>query len=181
MEYYQGLAVAIYAVGLLLWFVLWRSIVGYGWLKEEPLMYLPFLGGALVLAVNIVLAYFAAIPEYGIEIGIYGFVESNAKTIAAFTLGIAVFVVVTFEKTVKLETEESRKFLELVFASFLLAVVGVLPLFWVPQNYGWLTTLRHLKTVPYTYSLFIFAAGMVIYIHEIGESRARDASAEAEE
>jgi hypothetical protein len=165
---FQKLAISIYVIGLILWLFIWRGLVGYKWLKIERLMLLPFIGGIVAFGINVVLAYFAQIPEYSVEIGIYGFVESNAKTIATFTLGIAVFVVVTFEKTVNiLNQQESRQFLLLVFSSFLLAVVGVLPLYWVPQNFGWLTTLRHLKTVPYLYSLFLFAAAMVIYIYEI--------------
>jgi hypothetical protein len=165
---FQKLAILIYVVGLILWLFIWRGLVGYKWLKVERLMLLPFIGGIIAFTINVVLAYYAQIPEYSVEIGIYGFVESNAKTIATFTLGIAVFVVVTFEKTVSiLDQEESRQFLLLVFSSFLLSVVGVLPLYWVPQNFGWLTTLRHLKTVPYLYSLFLFAAAMVIYIYEI--------------
>ena len=165
---FQILAVLIYIIGLILWFFVWKVLVGYKWLKTERLMYLPFLGGIFAFVVNIFLAFNAQIPEYAIEIGIYGFVESNAKTIATFTLGIAVFVVVTFDKTVNiLDQKESRQFLQLVFSSFLMSVVGVLPLYWVPQKFGWLTTLRHLKTVPYLYSLFIFAAAMAIYIYEI--------------
>jgi hypothetical protein len=180
---FRNIAIAIYSVGFVLWFFLWRSLVGFEWLKKDRLMYLPFLGGMIALLANVVLAYFAEIPEYGIEIGIYGFVESNAKTIATFTLGIAVFVVVTFEKTVSiLDDNESKQFLKLVFSSFLLSVVGVLPLLWVPQNFGWLTTLRHLKTVPYTYSLFIFAAAMVIYIFEIKKDNSQiDEDSEKEE
>jgi hypothetical protein len=169
---FKILAVSIYIVGLILWFYVWKVMVGYKWLKIERIMYLPFLGGIFAFVVNIILAFYAQIPEYGIEIGIYGFVESNAKTIATFTLGIAVFVVVTFDKTVNiLDREESRQFLQLVFSSFLLSVVGVLPLYWVPQNFGWLTTLRHLKTVPYLYSLFLFAAAMAIYIYEIRKDK----------
>jgi hypothetical protein len=171
---FQNLSIAIYAVGLVLWLFIWRFLVGYDWLKRERLMYLPFLGGALAFLANMILAFFSEIPEYGVEIGIYGFVESNAKTIATFTLGIAVFVVVTFEKTARiLDEEESRKFLQLVFTSFLLSVVGVLPLYWVPQRFGWLTTLRHLKTVPYLYSLFVFAAAMVTYLYEIKQGRSQ--------
>jgi len=169
---FHNLAIGIYFLGLVLWFFVWRGLVGYDWLKKEKLMLMPFIGGAFALIVNMMFAYYAEIPEYSVEIGIYGFVESNAKTIATFTLGIAVFVVVTFEKTVNiLDQNESRHFLQLVFSSFLLSVVGVLPLYWVPQNYGWLTTLRHLKTVPYLYSLFIFAAAMVIYIYEIKKEK----------
>jgi hypothetical protein len=169
---FQNIAIAIYIFGLILWFILWKNLVGFDWLKKERLMYMPFLGGIIALLANVVLAYFAEIPEYSVEVGIYGFVESNAKTIATFTLGIAVFVVVTFNKSVNiLDDEESKQFLKLVFSSFLLSVVGVLPLYWVPQNYGWLTTLRHLKTVPYLCSLFTFAAAMVIYIYEIKKEK----------
>jgi hypothetical protein len=174
---FKNLAILIYTIGLILWFFVWKGLVGYKWLKIERLMYLPFLGGVFAFVVNIILAYYAAIPEYGVEIGIYGFVESNAKTIATFTLGIAVFVVVTFNKEVNiLDQEESRQFLTLVFSSFLMSVVGVLPLYWVPQNFGWLTTLRHLKTVPYLYSLFIFAAAMAIYIYEVKKEKVNDES-----
>ena len=166
--FFKYLAIAIYVVGLFFWFLVWRGLIGYQWLKTKPLLLLPFLGGIFAFLANIVLTYFAEIPEYAIEIGIYGYVEDNAKTIATFTLGIAVFVVVTFQKATNiLSQEESRKFLQLIFTSFLLSVVGVLPLYWVPQIFGWLTTLRHLKTVPYLYSLFIFAAAIVIYIYEI--------------
>jgi hypothetical protein len=158
----------IYVVGLLLWFLVWRVLIGYDWFKKERMMYVPFLGGIFVFMINIVLTLLAEIPEYGIEIGIYGFVEKNATTVAMFTLGIAVFVVVTFKKKARmLAHDESRKFLQLVFTSFLLSVMGVLPLYWVPQIWGWLTTVRHLKTVPFLYSLFILAAAMVVYLHEI--------------
>ena len=171
MELFQILAIGIYVIGFFLWFGVWHFTVGYEWLKKTNLMYLPFLGGLFTIFINIIFAFFASIPEYGVEIGIYGFVESNAKTIASFALGIAVFVVVTFKDTVELHKDESRQFLVLVFASFLFSVMGVLPLYWVPQNYGWLTTLRHLKTVPYLYSLFIFSAAMIIYIYGIIEAR----------
>ncbi len=162
------IAAGIYVIGLVLWCFVWRKLIGYNWFKRERMMHVPFWGCIIAFLVNIVLALFAEIPEYGIEVGIYGFVEKNATTVAMFTLGIAVFVVVTFRKQAKiLAHDDSRKFLQLVFTSFLLSVMGVLPLYWVPQIYGWLTTLRHLKTVPFLYSLFILGAAMIVYLHEI--------------
>jgi hypothetical protein len=162
------IATGIYIMGLVIWFFVWRLLIGYAWLKKERMMYIPFCGGIIVFLINVVLALLAEIPEYGIEVGIYGFVEKNAATVALFTLGIAVFVVVTFRKHAKmLAHDNSRKFLQLVFTSFLLSVMGVLPLYWVPQVFGWLTTLRHLKTVPFLYSLFILGAAMTVYLHEI--------------
>ena len=172
---FQFLAVLIYLVGIVLWLVFWRVLVGFKRTRKNRLLYLPLLGCVLVLLINMGMASIAEVPEYGIEVGIYGFVERNAITVATFTLGIAVFVVLTFDKTASLlDREESREFLLLVFSSFVLSLLGVLPLYWVPQVYGWLTTLRHLKTVPYTYSLFILAAAMVIYLAEILESRRQE-------
>jgi hypothetical protein len=158
----------IYLIGLVLWFALWRALIGYEWLKRERMMRLPLWGCVVALTINLILTLIAEVPEYGVEIGIYSFVEVNAKTVALFTLGIAVFVVVTFRAKAKMLThQESRKFLQLVFSSFLLAVVGVLPLYWVPQIWGWLTVLRHLKTVPFLYSLFVLAAAIIVFLHEI--------------
>lgn len=165
---FQFLAVLIYLVGIVLWLLFWSVLVGFRRTQKNRLLYLPLLGCVLVLLINAGMASIAVIPEYGIEVGIYGFVERNAITVATFTLGIAVFVVLTFDKTASLlDREESREFLLLVFSSFVLSLLGVLPLYWVPQVYGWLTTLRHLKTVPYTFSLFILASAMLIYLAEI--------------
>ena len=51
------------------------------------------------------------------------------------------------------------------FISFLIIVLGVLPLYWIPQIDGWLTILRNFKTIPYLYSLFILASAIVLYLH----------------
>jgi hypothetical protein len=180
---YVYLAVAIYLIGLAGWFVVWRCLVGGRELfREVPLLYIPFWGAVVVLVVNAFLASLAEIPEYGVEVGIYGFVETNAMAVATFSLGIAIFVVLTFDKFSDiLDDEESKQFIILLFSSFLFSVIGVLPLYWVPQIFGWLTTLRHLKTVPYTYSVFIFAAAMIFYIHEVHKTRKSKASADGGE
>ncbi len=172
------LAVVIYLIGLGGWFVVWRLTVGRReWLKAVPFLHIPYWGAAVVLIVNAGFASLAEIPEYGIEVGVYGFVEANAKSVAVFSLGIAIFVVLTFEKFSHiLDQKKSRKFIILLFSSFLWAVLGVLPLYWVPQEFGWLTTLRHLKTIPYTYSVFLFGAAMIFYIHEVRTARIEKSS-----
>jgi hypothetical protein len=169
----------IYLGGLLAWVVMWRLTVGYGWLRREPLLHIPFWGGALVLAINVLLAATGEIQPYEVEIGIYGFVETNSITIGGFSLGIAVFVVFTFDKAISpMQREESRKFLQLVFSAFLLAIIGVLPLYWVPQTAYAITLLKHLKTIPFTWSAFTLAAAIVIYIRlmRIEMQRAREES-----
>ena len=136
------------------------------------------------MAVNLVLAATGEMQAYEVEIGIYDYVERNSITVGGFSLGIAVFVVFTFDKAISpMERAESRKFLRLVFSAFLLAVIGVLPLYWVSQTAYALTLLKHLKTIPFTWSVFTLAAAMVIYIRlmriEMAEAAQEDESTEA--
>jgi hypothetical protein len=83
-------------------------------------------------------------------------------------LAIAVFVVIEFKGVgTLLKGPRSRMFLSLLLWSFLLSVVGCLPFYWMPPKEGWLTALRHIKTVPFTYSLFILAAAIILFINEL--------------
>jgi len=168
MNNFQTISVAIYAIGFCLWFLTWKILIGYKWLKIIPKLNITLFGGAFALFINLILAFIAEIPEYGVELGIYAFVERNAITVAGLSLAIATFIIVTFSKVTTVETDEKMtKFLTLVFTAFLLGVLGVLPLYWVPQIYGWLTILRHLKTIPELYSVFILGSAMIIYVDSI--------------
>jgi len=168
MNIFQIISVGIYAVGLILWFHTWKILIGYDWLNIIPKLKITFFGGAFTLFVNMILATISEIPEYGIELGVYAYVERNAITVCGLSLAIATFIIVTFSKVTTVETDEKMtKFLTLVFTAFLLGVLGVLPLYWVPQIYGWLTILRHLKTIPELYSVFILGSAMIIYVDSI--------------
>lgn len=163
---YQDISAISYVVGLILWFYVWKHTVGYDWLKKEPGLYFTLVGCSLVLVINIALTLIAETPTYEIEIGIYEYVERNGITIAGFSMGIAVFVVLTFKDSLDiLKHPESMKFLQLVFFSFLIVILGVLPLYWIPQVDGWLTVLRNLKTIPYLYSVFLLASAIIVYLH----------------
>ncbi len=167
-------ALAIYCLALPGWLYVWHLLVGYDWLNRHPLLYISFFGALFVFAMNIVLAFHTETPNYLTELSIYSYVEQDAKTVSGFALAIAIFVLLKFDKEENvMNRPTSRKFLALIFWSFLFAVVGCLPLYWMPPIDGWLTILRHLKTVPYTYSLFILASAIVIFIDEIDLSIAR--------
>lgn len=170
MDIYESISIGLYAAGLVFWFPLWKIVMGYSYFKKEPYLYLPFAGCILLFLVNILLTWLGHTPEYEVEIGIYEYVENNGVTVAGFAMAIAVFVVLTFREHVNvLNHPESKKFLELVFYSFLIVLLGVLPLYWIPQTDGWLTVLRNFKTIPYLYSLFILASGIILFIHILND------------
>jgi predicted small secreted protein len=163
---FEILEIIIYIVGVVVWFIYWHYLIGFDWLKKERLLHITFWGGTFVLLMNALLTFFSTVPEYSVELGIYSYVERNGITIAGLTLGIAVFVVISFKTLVDiLERPEAIKFLKLCFFSFLLIVIGVLPLYWVPQEFGWLTTLRHLKTILMIYAAFTLGSGIIVFLH----------------
>lgn len=168
MDTFQIIAVLIYVVALPLWVFFWKRLIGFEWLRKIPKLKITFYGGLFAILVNVMLAYVSEIPSYAVEVDLYPYVERNAITLAGLSLAIATFIIVTFSRVTSVEQDEKMHlFLQAVFTSFLLGVLGVLPLYWVPQIYGWLTTLRHLKTIPELYSVFVLGSAMIIYVDSI--------------
>jgi len=172
MMQFDFIGLIVYSLGLLLWFLIWHYLVGYSLLRKLKLLYLAFLGAPFVFIVNIILTFFADMPEYNFELQLYPYVEGNAKTVAVLSLAIAVFVVIRIGGKQIDETKPLIKlFLWLIFWSFLISALGTLPLYWVPSDKYWLTSLRHIKSVPLFYSLFILGAAIIIFMYETGYKR----------
>jgi hemerythrin-like metal-binding protein len=177
MDQFKIISILIYVIGLPLWVLLWRQLIGFEWLNKIPKLKITFYGGAFALLANMALAYVSEIPEYAIELPLYAYVERNAITVAGLSLAIATFIIVTFSRVSTVEQDEKMHlFLTSVFTSFLMGILGVLPLYWVPQIYGWLTTLRHLKTIPELFSVFILGSAMIIYVDSIRMQDLKDLS-----
>lgn len=168
MVCYDYAGIAIYILGIIAWVFLWKGLIGFERLTRNKLLNIAFYGAILVFIVNIVLACFTVSCNYDTELSVYSYVEQNATTISGLGLAIAVFVVIEFKEVGFLLRGNSAKiFLSLLLWSFLLSVIGCLPLYWIPARDGWLTVLRHIKTVPFTYSLFVLASAIIIFISEL--------------
>jgi hemerythrin len=168
MDEFKIISILIYVIGVPLWIFLWSQLIGFEWLKKVPGLMITFFGGLLVLIVNMYLTFLSEIPDYETELGIYSYVETNAITVAGLALVIATFSIVAFSRgTTSDQDRRMNLYLKCVFAAFLLGVLGVLPLYWVPQVYGWLTILRHLKTIPELFSVFILGSAMIIFLSSI--------------
>ena len=180
MIQYDFIGLIVYSIGLLLWFLVWHFLVGYSLLKKMKLLYISFLGAPFVFVVNIILSFFSQINDYSLELQLYPYVETNAKSVAMLSLAIAVFVVIRIKDKKLDETRPLMKlFLWLIFWAFLLSVFGVLPLYWVPAEKYWLTTLRHAKCVPFFYSLFILGTAIIVFMYETGYKRKTNQEIEA--
>jgi hypothetical protein len=172
MIQYDFIAVIVYSLGFILWFPLWHFLVGYSLLGKMKLLYIAFLGAPFVFLTNIVLAFFSTINEYSLELDLYPYVEGNAKTVAVLSLAIAVFVVLRIGgKQLDESKPRIKLFLWLILWAFLISALGTIPLYWVPSGMYWLTVLRHIKGVPLFYSIFILAAGIIVFLYDTGFKR----------
>jgi hypothetical protein len=106
MNTFKILAILIYLIGIPLWALLWRQLIGFDWLKKIPKLNITFYGGALLLFGKMVTAYFADVPEYGTELGLTIVVERNAITVVGLSLAIATFIIVTFSRVSTVEQDE---------------------------------------------------------------------------
>jgi hypothetical protein len=172
MIQFDFIALIVYSIGLLLWFLVWHFLVGYSLLKKMKLLYISFLGAPFVFMVNIIVSFFSPINEYSLELNLYPYVEANAKTVATLSFAIALFVVLGIKNQKISESNPCIKlFLWLIFWSFLFSVIGTLPLYWMPPQNYWLTALRHVKSVPLFYSLFILGSAIIVFMYETGYKR----------
>lgn len=164
-------ALFIYLFGMVLWVYLWHKMVGYKLIQEKKLLYIAVIGPIINFLINIILACYTKVPDYETELNVYLYVERNATTIAGLALAISIFVVLKFnQKNQSITSSSTKRFLVLNFWAFLYAVIGCLPFYWMPPIKGALTILRHVKTVPYTYSLFTLAAAIMIFLYQVRET-----------
>ncbi|HBS48148.1 TPA: hypothetical protein DEO28_03630 [Candidatus Dependentiae bacterium] len=162
---FDYLALMIYSFGFVGWIFVWKSIIGFDYLKICPLLKLPFYAGIFAFISNVGFCFFYVIENYEAELKLYDYVEVNGRQIAMLSLAIAVFVILQAKFINK--NDSSRMFLKLIFASFLFTILGVFPLYWMPSKSGWITFLRHEKTVFYFYSLFILASGIIFLLYDL--------------
>ncbi|ROQ24204.1 hypothetical protein [Gallaecimonas pentaromativorans] len=162
------IAITVYSLGLLGWYGLWHALVGYPLLAKLKYLRIPFWGAQFVFVANVVLGYYTPEIDYQTELALYPYVEANATTVASMSLAIAVFwVFVSKDKPLEEAGSLVKIFLWLLLWSFLISVMGALPLYWVPPGGYWLMTLRHLKCLPFFYSLFLLSSALIVFMYEL--------------
>jgi hemerythrin-like metal-binding protein len=175
MDEFHSISIFIYVIAVPIWVIFWKQLVGFSWLKKIPMLNITFFGGILILIINAYLTYLSEVPEYTTELGIYDYVERNAITVAGLALVIATFSIVAFSRGTSIDQDRRMNlYIKCVFAAFLFGVLGVLPLYWVPQKYGWLTILRHLKTVPELFSVLTLGSAMITFLSSIKIQELKD-------
>lgn len=151
----------IYLLGCGFWLIVWHLVGGYEFMSYTLMLWLPFLSCFIIMGSNMLLwCGPISYEKYDVELDAIKFVETNAAhmvTAIAGTLVIAAAI-----SAIKNQTPLPKEFIVFQSVAFICAVVGVLPLYWVPsRRVNCLVMLRHLKTVPFTYAISLFLAGLL--------------------
>jgi hypothetical protein len=166
MNLFVFLSLMVYILGILGWLFIWKVYDGYKIMKEKKPLIFIFMMALFVLGLNGVLTLISPIPPYETELTIYEYVEVNSRVIATMALAIAVFAYYALS-SIKRSFDLIHNFLFYIMCGFIMVMIGVFPLYWMPATDGWLTVLRHVKTVFYTYSLFSISSAMIVFIYTV--------------
>jgi hypothetical protein len=156
----------IYLLGIVGWLFIWKIYDGYKLMKEKKALIFIFVMTFIIFITNALLVLVSPIPPFDVELKIYEYVEVNARVLATMSLAIAVFAHYSLSP-IKQSFELINYFLFYSMFGFVTIMLGVFPLYWMPAIDGWLTILRHIKTVFYTYSLISITSAIIVFIYTI--------------
>ena len=154
----------IYSLGCVLWFIAWYLIEGYDIMNQNKLIWVPFVSCLIILLSNMFLWRTIEDHEYATsykkELIKIQYVEKNAAHMVTAITGV--LIIAAAVSVMKDNASIPGEVIKFESAAFICAVVGVLPKYWVPSTQGhWLEVLRHVKTVPFTFSISFFLGGLL--------------------
>lgn len=154
----------IYLLGIILWVFVWYLIDGFYLSGETKLLWFPFIACIFILITNLFLwknlEDVHDCDQYENELNKLQYVERNAAHLVTAITGLLLIAAAISDLKGNASIPKSSTMFESI--AFICAVVGVLPKYWIPSKKStWLIMLRHLKTLPYTYSVALFLGGLI--------------------
>jgi len=168
---------AIYVAGILGWIGIWFAIGGPAAMHRNKFLWAPFLFCIAILAFEILLSYGRLqVVNFEVEQSLLQVLETNSQKLIQAILGSLIIAPVL--TTLRGNRPISREFLIYQSLALIFIVVGVLPVYWIPfDQLDWLFTLRHFKTIPYTYCICFFLSGVLVLLQELTDAPESDPSA----
>jgi len=167
---YDVIVIFIYTSGLIFWLVIWYITDSFSYAKKNRLIYFPLLLIPVVFILEILFFLWdPAVGTFQVEEDLVIVIERNNHQLITATFGIIVLAATLFN--FKIIRNIKKGFLSFVSLSLLCSVGGVLVLYWLPtSNPTAYFTLRHFKTVPYTYSIGFFLTGLLMLLQEVARA-----------
>jgi len=169
---------SLYKKAIVLWVLIWISIIllwfkysnldglDYRKLLYNSLFFIPIIFGTITLwwnyrLIGIKEESIEQEDKYKTEVNIIEFVERNSNYII---LGITALLFASgFLSEKYYSLLKNSNFVFFIGLSLTFSICGVLPLIWMPKQKEpkYLRWLRHFKTIWYTFSIYLFLAGIL--------------------
>jgi len=170
-EIARYIVVVIYGIGIILWIAGWYLLGLSDKFSSDSLFLIPFFLCILIMCLNLVIWMFSPKykDDYKTEVRVAEFVDRDASYIV-----LAISVVILLVKSISQGDQQTipillKDFYIFHFLALAFLIIGVLPLYWIPSDkISWLIILRHIKTVPYSYAVSLFLAGLISLFLWIG-------------
>lgn len=160
----RWVVIVFYVVGMFTWLGAWLYFSLVALVSKYPLIIIPFVGFYVVMCLNLLLWLSTdTYSDFDTEIDRIEEVETYAYYLVSTAIGTLIIAssIIRIGGVSSLPTE----FLFFEAGALIFSVVGVLALYWIPGDRpAWLSALRHLKTIFFTYALFIFLSGLLILV-----------------
>jgi len=151
-----------FLVGIIPWVIFWFfaktrfSIL----LFYNNLFYIPAIMGIVIIAANLITWLCCSTYEdYLTEVKAIGFVERNASRVV-----LAASVVFLAGQALPKEIELPHAFTYYSVFAMISSVIALV-LIWMPsKKVRWLVTLRHIKTVSFSYAVSFFIAALLSWL-----------------
>ena len=155
--------VVIYGIGIILWIAGWYLFGLSDKFSSDSLFLIPFFLCILIMCLNLLIWMFSSKYKgnYKTELRVAGFVDRDASYII-LAISVVILVVQSISQGDQQTIPILRDFYIFQFLALASLIIGVLPLYWIPSDkISWLIILRHIKTVPYSYAVSLFLAGLI--------------------
>jgi hypothetical protein len=152
---------SIYLGGLVLWGFIWYISGFFADSCSDPFLLAAWVGGAFVLTANagLVLTHPVVNRDYEVETNVIEFVERHAYYLIA-AISCTIVAVTLYHSAVNFNVPTLS--IDFTVGALAADVGAVFPLIWIPSdNNAGLAILRHIKTVPFTYSVFLYLSSVI--------------------
>lgn len=161
----------VYSLSAIAWLLFWRrSLAMPALLQRYPLLFAPWLGGALVQLIGAALVLHPD-TSAGKEFEAVLFDVLHARADLVLSASASILVVATVVYGMQQQSPPPQTFIRLMSYAMVALLGFMLPIIWIPQTQTeWMRLLRHMQTAAFNWGLLLVCAGLITLLEDLMRS-----------
>jgi len=166
----QIVVVLIYSAGIVGWLLFWACYIRLESLRENPLLFIPFLLCLVFLGLNLCISGSnTGVGDSKLEESLFHFLDARSGLVISATASVLVVVTIIYGASSR---RFPLKFIQFEAFSFMVLLGIMAPVVWIPQGDPKpLMLLRHCQTVAFLWGVFLCVSGIMILLNDLMEMR----------